>query len=72
MGIDGDVPSQIEADDDIQKNERPEPDGAEVQIEAEEEEDKEQGDMDKHPREAIGGEALCAGKWPYKVCTIAL
>ena len=71
MGIDGDVPSQIEADDDIQKNERLEPDGAKVQIEAEEEEDKEQGDMDKHPREAIGGETLCAGEGPYKVCAIS-
>jgi len=72
MGIDGDVPSQIEADDDIQKNERLEPDGAEVQIEAEEEENKEQGDMEKHTREAIGGETLRAGKWPDKVCTVSL
>ncbi len=72
MGIDGDVPAQIEADDDVQDYEGPEPRGAEVQIETDVEEDKEQGDMDNHPREAIGGEAFGSGEGPNKILAISL
>lgn len=72
MGIYGNVPSQIEADDEVQDNERPKPRGTEIQIEAEEEEDKEEGEMDQDSGEAIGSEALGAGKRPYKVRAISL
>jgi hypothetical protein len=47
VGIDGDVPSEIEPDDDVQDNEGPEPGGAEIQIEAAVEEDEEQKDMEE-------------------------
>jgi hypothetical protein len=71
MGIDGNVPAQIEADDDVQDYEGPEPRGAEVQIETDVEEDKKEGDMEEDPRKAIGSEALGTGKGPCKVCTIS-
>jgi hypothetical protein len=72
MGIYGDVPSQIEADDDVQDNDGPEPGGTHIKIKADEEEDKEEGEMDQHSGEAIGGEALRAGKGPDKVRAISL
>jgi hypothetical protein len=67
MGINSDVPAQIETDDDVQGNERPKPRGAEVQGETDVEEDNKEGDMNKHSRKAVGREALCAGKGPEKV-----
>ena len=70
MGIYGNVPAQIEADDDVQDNEGPKPRGAEVQKEAYVKEDKEQGEMNEDSREAIGGEALRTGKGLDKIFTI--
>jgi hypothetical protein len=71
MGIHGKVPSYVETQHDIKDNERPEPGGSKIQIKTDEEEDKEQGDMDQHPREAIGGKSLCIRKWPLKIFTIS-
>ena len=70
MGIYGNVPAQIEADDDVQDNERSQPGGSKIQIETEEEESKEEGEMDQDSGEAIGREALCAGKRPDEVRAI--
>jgi hypothetical protein len=71
VGIDGDIPSYVQSDDDVQDNKRPEPGEAKVQIKTDVEKDKKEGDMEEYAGEAIGGEAPCAGKWPLKVFTVS-
>ena len=70
MGIDGDVPADIEAEYEVEDHERPELRRSPIQIEAEVEEDKKQGDMDKHTGKAIGGKTLSPRERPRKVFSI--
>ena len=70
MGIDGDVPADIETEYEVEDHERPELRRFPIQIETEIEKDTKQGNMDKHTGKAIGGKTLCPREQSCKVCGV--